>query len=185
MANNKLSSKTLNQILEVIKKSKSQYISGSPIHTSIQTGIDYVSKSYKVTYQTIEDGCRRRLNLKTIDDFRRMLSEYFNGNPKNIISILREHTDVDLHNKINEFFKGNVTSFKKTSNEIRDQSSPKQIPEQTTEVFSFRLDEETSKRLKVVSGYREISPSEWISKNIKRRIDEDIEELFKLLMGEK
>lgn len=182
MINNKISLKTLDQILEVIKKSKSQYVSGSPIQTSIQTGIDYVSKSYNVTYQTIEDGCRRRLNLKTIDDFRRMLSEYFNGNPKNIISVLREHTDVDLHNKINQFFEGNVSVFKKTSDIIQDQQSPTQIPEQPTEVFSFRLDKETSKRLRVVSGYHGISPSEWISKSIKKSIDEDIEELFKVLM---
>jgi len=181
MITNKLTSKSLDQILEVIRKTKSQYLSGSPLHTSIQSGIEYVSKSYNVTYQTIEDGCRRRLGLKTIDDFRRVLSEYFHGNPNNIISILREHTDSNLHNKINEYFKGSVTSIIKSSDKIQD------IPlqERTTEVFSFRLDEETSKKLRILVGFLEIPPSEWISIIIKKKVNEDVQELLESLVEKK
>ena len=181
MITNKLTSKSLDQILEVIKKSKTNYFNGSPLHTSIQTGIEYVRKSYNLKYQTIEDGCRRRLGLKTIDDFRRMLSEYFNGNPTNIKSILREHTHIDLHNKINEYFKGNVTSLEKSSDKIKNQP----LPEQTTEVFSFRLDEETSKKLRLLLGYLGISSSEWISKIIKKKVNEDLQELLKSLIEKK
>ncbi len=178
---NKISSKTLDQILEVIRKSKTNYLSGSPIHTSVQMGIYNVSKSYNVTYQTIEDGCRRRLGLKTIDDFRRMLSEYFNGNPNNLQSILLEHTYTNLHNQINEYFKGNVTSLKKTGDKIQYQP----LPEQTTEVFSFRLDEETSKKLRLLLGYLGTSSSEWISKIIKKKVNEDLQELLKSLVEKK
>ncbi len=181
MITNKLTSKSLDQILEVIKKSKTNYLSGSPIHTSIRNGIEYVRKAYNLKYQTIEDGCRRRLGLKTIDDFRRVLLEYFNGNPNTIISILREHTDVDLHNKINEFFKVNIASIKKINEGIKNEP----LSEQNSEVFSFRLDEETSKKLKLILGYIGISPSEWISKKIKKEVDEEVERLFKLLMEKK
>jgi hypothetical protein len=181
MITNKLTSKSLDQILEVIRKSKTNYFNGSPLHTSIQIAIDYVSKTYGVTYQTIEDGCRRRLGLKTIDDFRRVLSEYFSGNSDNIKSILREHTDIALHNKINEFLKGSVTSIKKTGDKIQHQP----LPEQTTEVFSFRLDEETSKKLRLLLGYLGISPSEWISNNIRKKVNEDLQELLKSLVEKK
>ena len=185
MITNKISSKTLDQILEVIRKSKTNYLSGTPIHSSIHIGINHVSKMYVKKYQTIEDGCRRRLGLKTIDDFRRMLSEYFNGNPTNIKSILREHTGIDLHNRINDYFKGNDTIIRKSGDKIQEQQLPKQIPEQTTEVFSFRLDEETSKKLRLLVGYLGISSPEWISKIIKKKVNEDLQELLKSLVEKK
>jgi len=145
-------------------------------------GIDYVRKSYNVTYQTIEDGCRRRLGLTSIDDFRRMLSEYFNGNPTNIKSTLLEHTDIDLHNKIQDYFGGGVISVVKTGHKVQEQPFTKHIPEKTTEVFSFRLDEETSKKLRLLLGYNGISTSEWISKIVTMKVNEDLQELLKLLV---
>jgi Fic family protein len=110
-----------------------------------------------------------------------MISEYFNGNPTNIKSILREHTDTDLHNKIDEYFKGNVTSIEKSSDKIKNQP----LPEQTTEVISFRLDEETSKKLRLLLGYLGISQSEWISIIIKKKVNEDLQELLKSLVEKK
>lgn len=185
MINNKLTSTTLDQILEVIKKSKSYYVSGSTIDKSIKMGIKNVSELYDVAYQTIEDACRRRLGLGKINEFRRMLSEYFNGNPNDIKTILREHTDTDLHNKINAFFNGNDTSLKNTDEKTECLTSHRQVQENKTEIFAVRLDEETSKKIRIVSGFFGVSPSEWISENIKKKINEDLENAFKLLMEKK
>lgn len=177
MITNKIRSNTLHQILEVIEISKTRYSSGSSITSSINDGVKEVSKRYRTTYQTIEDGCRRRLGFNDIEEFKSVLMEYFNGNPDKIISVLRDHTNIDLHGKINDFFRnGKVSSI------IPVENKHKNISENNSEVFSFRLDNETSKKLKMLVSYKGISISEWISNTVKNNVQDDLEELLKKLV---
>ena len=176
MITNKLSSTTLDQILEVIKISKTHYTSGSSISSSVRIGITNVAKKYNnLRYQTIEDGCRRRLGLKDIDDFRDMLVECFNGNPSKIMSVLKEHTDVDLHCKINDFFK---------SNHYINQEFivKKNTPELTTQTITLRLDKDTLEKLKGLLGLTGLSLSDWVTKTVKKKLEDDLKKLEELFL---
>lgn len=124
MITNKLKPKTLDQILEVIKITKSCY-SGGDTKTSSLIGINNVSKNYEIWDKTVRDGVTRRLDKIKINDFRDMLIDCFNGYPNKIISVLKEHTDYELHCKIDEFFRGlirnkeNIILRKKNRNQFQ------------------------------------------------------------------
>jgi len=175
MLNNKIRSRTVDQILEVIEISKTRYLSGSTITSSINVGIKEVAKSYQTSYQTIGDACRKRLGFNDIEEFKNVLLEYFSGNPTKIISVLKEHTDHELHDKINHFFRDcNIRQI------ISYENKRKNISRQNSEVFTFRLDSETSNKLKLLVTYKGMSLSEWVSNTVKIKLD-DLKEVFEIL----
>lgn len=117
-----LTSKTLQQILDVLKYSEYNHNSGRSITSSYQTAINRVAKEYDVTYQTIGDGCRRRLELRRIDEFRDLISKWLNGNEEPLVKVLKRKTPTRLHSKIDDFFKSkqitNEKEFEKRENKI-------------------------------------------------------------------
>jgi len=176
MITNKLRSRTVDQILEVIEISKTRYLSGASITSSINVGIKEVAKSYQTTYQTIGDACRKRLGYNDIEELKNVLLEYFSGNPTKIISVLKERTDPELHGKINNYFFRNYN----IRQIITDENKHKNISRQNSEVFTFRLDSETSKILKMLVAYKGTSLSEWVSNTVKIKLD-DLKEVFEIL----
>lgn len=81
---------TLNQILEVLKYFKYNFDSGKPLVGSYQLAITNVAEEHDVTYQTIGDGCRRRLNLRAITVFTEVVEK----------NILLEIISSGIENKI-------------------------------------------------------------------------------------
>jgi hypothetical protein len=173
---NKLRSSTVDQILEVIEISKTRYLSGASITSSINVGIKEVAKSYQTTYQTIGDACRKRLGFNDIEGFKNALLECFDGNPTKIISVLKEHTDPELHVKITNYFFRDCDIHQI----LPDQNKHAIISQQNSEVFTFRLDSETSKTLKMLMSYKGVSVSEWVSNTVKIKLD-DLKELLEVL----
>lgn len=176
MMTNKLRSRTVDQILEVIDVAKIRYLSGSSITSSINAGIREVAKSYQTSYQTIGDACRKRLGFHDMEEFKAVLLEYFSGNPTEIISVLKEHTDPELQVKINHYFFRDYNLHQIIPDEDKQGNG---VP-QNSEVFTFRLDSETSKRLRLLVTYKGISLSEWVSNTLKIRLD-DLKEIFEIL----
>jgi len=98
---------TLKQIFDVLKIFKQNYNGSSPIRNSYSYAVREVAKHYGVAYQTIGDGCRRRLNLTNISEFYELLRDWYNGKPERLISILKRNSEVNDHSEIDKFF-GNI-----------------------------------------------------------------------------
>jgi predicted HicB family RNase H-like nuclease len=177
MITNKLRSKTVDQVLEVVEISKRRYFSGLSITSSINVGIKEVARSYQTTYQTIGDACRKRLGFNDIEEFKDALLEYFRGNPTKIISVLKDHTDHELHHKINDYFSRRSNIRQINAQENKD----KNISRQNSEVFTFRLDSETSNILKMLVAYKGVSLSEWVSDAVRIKLD-DLKELLEIFL---
>lgn len=109
---------TLEQILKVVDFAAKHYSSGNGIDHSYQYGVKRVRQEYNVAYQTIGDGCRRRLGLDDIGEFKRMLQTALEGNPSQLRDLLLRKTSQSYHDKINDFFsklaKGESISETKT-----------------------------------------------------------------------
>jgi hypothetical protein len=96
--------KTIEQILKVISLAAKHYSSGNGIDRSYQYGVNRVSQEYSVAYQTIGDGCRRRLGLSDISEFKRMLQSALEGDPIQLRELLMQNTSRSYHDRINDFF---------------------------------------------------------------------------------
>lgn len=151
-----IQSKSVNQILNVLTKFRARHSRGEPIIKAYQGAVDEVRKSYDVAYQTIGDLCRRRLQLRTINDFYNLLEQLVLGNCKPLMDVLMAHTRREDHHRIANYFnqekpKGSV------------ESPP--FPREEGETFTFRLSHDAGKKLKILSIESE-SPSEWLSQAV-------------------
>jgi len=99
-----LTEKTIEQILEVLNKTSQFYKSGYPINKAYQKAVNDVSQAYSITYQTVADGCRRRLGLNNINEFIKVLSDWLNGKPDNLLDLLHKNTGDFEKYKIDQFF---------------------------------------------------------------------------------
>ena len=99
-----LTEKTVEQILEVLDKTSKSYNSGLPINKAYQKAVKEVSQTHSIKYQTVADGCRRRLGLSNVNEFIKILSEWLNGNSDNLIDLLHKNTGDFEKYKIDQFF---------------------------------------------------------------------------------
>ena len=95
---------TLEQILKVISLASQHYKVGEGIDHSYQYGVSRVSKEYGIAYQTIGDACRRRLGLDNVGEFKTMLKECLEGDPRKLRDVLMHKTSKFYHDKIDDFF---------------------------------------------------------------------------------
>ena len=96
--------KTVQQVLEVLQITRKNHQFGEPTHKALQDGIQKVADHYGVTYQTIGDGCRRRLKLRTIDELHILLDKWFGGDHGPLCSLLRRNSGAQSHRHISCFF---------------------------------------------------------------------------------
>jgi hypothetical protein len=120
--------KTIEQILKVISLAAKHYSAGNGIDRSYQYGVNRVSQEYSVAYQTIGDGCRRRLGLSDIGEFKKMLQSALEGDPSQLRELLTRNTSRSYHDRINESFAELGNGVVKTETKPKEQDI--QIPYQ-------------------------------------------------------
>jgi len=111
-----LTQESLEKIFEVLEKINVFYGNGYPLEKARHKATEEVSKKYGITYQTIEDGYRRRLGLRNIHEFHIMLEEWIKGDSKSLINLLTIHTDKTNHMRIYGFFEGDKIKTKLPNN---------------------------------------------------------------------
>lgn len=170
-----LDPKSVDQILSVLRKFRSRYARGEPVTKSYQGAVEAVRKDYDVAYQTIGDLCRRRLELRTINDFYDLLEKWVTGNAQPLISVLLVHTGSENHHKIAEYFKKERPEFdaRKTTT-IGRQAEP----------FTLRLGADTAKKVKILS-IENHSSLEWLSKLVAEVVEQRYENWLKKQFGER
>ena len=104
-----LTEKTVDQILWVLDLTEKNFKTGISIAKSYQKAVNEVADRHKVRYQTIADGCRRRLGLDDVGQLMGFLENWLNGRPEQLKELLMLRAK-DYKEKINAFFVANRSS---------------------------------------------------------------------------
>lgn len=150
-----MNSHTIDQLLHVFRLFCERHAKGVPLRKSYTKAVREVANFESVTYQTIGDGCRRRLQLNKIDELYALLQQWVEGNPEPLMNQLKAASDHSAHDKIAAFFKSNVSSARVTHRQVMHATSEVKI-----ETFSVRLSEHDTRVLRALAEIEGISPSE-------------------------
>lgn len=95
---------TVQQLLQVFRLFHENHRRGMPLNRSYHEAVRTVAKSFSVTYQTIGDGCRRRLELTSINELYEMLSAWVRGESRALLNQLKKCSDPAAHAEVERFF---------------------------------------------------------------------------------
>jgi hypothetical protein len=155
-----LTIESLEKIFEVLEKTKVFYGNGYPLEQARHKATEEVSTKYGITYQTIEDGYRRRLKLRNINEFQIMLEEWTRGDSKSLINTLITNTDKDNHMRIYEFFEGNKTK------------TPNNKPAINKPILIY-LSNDVYDQMKLIAKQGSKTGSEWLSEKCEVIINDE------------
>jgi len=99
-----LTEKTIDQILGVLDLTAKNHESGLSISKAYQKSVKEIAQRYSIKYQTIADGCRRRLGLVNVNQFVDLLREWLGGQPYRLRDLLSKNTSDFEQYRINDFF---------------------------------------------------------------------------------
>ena len=159
-----LRSNSISQILEILSRFWFKYSRTYDIEKAHLEAIKEVSQSWNIGEQTIRDLNWRRMGFDSIQEFRSLLEKWVKGDPKPLTDAMLRHTSSQYHQEISKFF--NQEKFA----EIK-KSPGRSIPQEKfdtrgavtmDETFSFQLQPEIAKKLKVLALVAEISPADWL-----------------------
>ncbi len=133
-----------------------------------------VAESSRIENPTIRDLCFRRLNLDSIDKFRDLLEKWIMQEHEPLKSILIKHTLPVVHDEIEQFFKQNkFLGIQKAT--VRDISLKRLNIKRLNAVkenFSFQLEPDIAKELKVLSVMEETSTSDLLAKLVPKVVEQ-------------
>jgi len=150
-----ITSQTVQQLLQVFRNFRDNHASGMPLHRSYREAVHTVADAHSVTYQTIGDGCRRRLRLNDIGELYELLASWVKGDSRGLVRQLKENSDPSVHAEIDQFFSGAqsaLTENKKASSKISSHDE--------SETFSFRLPARDARMLKALAELEGVSVGE-------------------------
>ena len=167
-----LKSNTIRQLLEVLAIFYKSHSRGIPINRSYHEAVRRVAQEYGVTYQTIGDGCRRRLKLNDVGQLHSLLQRWMEGDPHGLIEVLKGNTDSHNHEEIDRFFRTPPT----VSNHS-EKYGPVQINATRAETFSFQLPKKDARILRATSEISGTPVPEMLTQIVSKSIREKIKEM--------
>lgn len=171
-----LTASTIEQILKVIQKTREFYGGGEPIERAYNLACNIVRKQENVAYETIADGCVRRLGFVgygATGQFHKVLREWLHNNSGELRNLLLTKADKGASQLVIAFFEGT------------DECStvqPTEVFETGTMELSFKLPINVGKKLRVIAEAKGQSPSEWVSKRMADVIDSEFRDLLDKLI---
>lgn len=109
------------QLLPVLENISANLSNGLPIPQACQKACHDVSKRLGISYQTIEDLCRRRLGLDDIGQFHALIRLWIDNDSKEIERLLKQQSVSAAHHLIDQFFAestGHATSTRDRSFDV-------------------------------------------------------------------
>ncbi len=149
---------TVEQLLLVFRSFRESYARGRPLHKAYQDAVREVADGHAVTYQTIGDGCRRRLKLKNIRELYALLARWMEGDSEPLAKQLKAASDPSAHNDITEFFGSSATFSVAGGREARPATSDSRF-----DTFSLRLPERDARMARALAELEGVSTSELLS----------------------
>jgi len=164
--------KTVTQLIQVFEQFKINFENGVPLHKSYQDAVRKIANKYAITYQTIGDGCRRRLNLSEISQLHILLEEWMHGHPDRLAAQLRQNSIPAAHHDIAAFFS---TVRPKTSPVPAEISSS--LPSNVADIFSFHLVESDARLLRALAEIEGSTASQLITQIVQKAVNKKMKKL--------
>lgn len=95
---------TVDQILRVLELFRQNKRLGFSTGSACSRAIKQVAEEHNVAYQTIGDGCRRRLGLIDIGVFHGMAEAWLNGDADALVKVLKRNSTKSSEPRIDAFF---------------------------------------------------------------------------------
>jgi hypothetical protein len=99
-----MNSHSIQYILQVFRAFRENQARGMPVPKSYQKAVKGVAQRHEIAYQTVGDGCRRRLGLNNINELYELLSAWVRGDSGGLIRQLKAKADSSTHAEIDQFF---------------------------------------------------------------------------------
>lgn len=104
-----LTPSSVEQLLEVLDRTRRAYAHGLPLATAYQDAVRDVSNRYHVTYQTIGD-FRRRLGLNDVAEYMDLVRRWVEGEVDPLRRKIKHQSQSLMHARIDQFFSGEASS---------------------------------------------------------------------------
>lgn len=141
-----MTDQTVDQLLHVFRLFRERYERGESLHKAYREAVREVAKRHGVTYQTIGDGCRRRLKLDSIRELYDLLSAWIEGRPEPLADQLKKASHPASHGEIDTFF----GAASVTGHEIPERTASAATSRKFAE-FSFQLPERDARMLRALA----------------------------------
>lgn len=103
---------SVDQILRVLDLVRQNRRLGFDTAAACSRAIQQVAKEANVRYQTIGDGCRRRLGLVDMSEFHRLADDWLGGNHAQLAAVLKRNSTPAATSRISAFFGTNDSASK-------------------------------------------------------------------------
>jgi len=168
-----LESHSVEQVLRVLEFLRQNKRLGFDTSVACSRAIQQVAKQSNVRYQTIGDGCRRRLGLTDMSAFHRLAEDWLRGDVAPLATVLKQKSAKSARPLIDAFF-ASPSPATKTANEVR--SSMRRSPETLRVSMPVRitLSADDSRMLRVLAQLEDREPDvlgvELISASVRERL---------------
>jgi hypothetical protein len=149
---------SVEQILRVLELIRQNNRLGFDISAATSRAIQQVARESNVRYQTIGDGCRRRLGLTDISEFHRLAEEWLRGNSTPIAKVIKNNSSSSAASRISAFFSDSDVSGRRAeaSRSVRRVGGAK---EAASDPFSIKVEDADARMLRVLSQLEERDPA--------------------------
>jgi hypothetical protein len=171
-----LTEKTLDQILGVLELTANYYKNGLSTSKAYQKSVKDIAQQYSLRYQTIADGCRRRLNLGNVDEFIKLLNEWLKGNSSQLKDLLIKNINELDEYKVENFFDNNTFSPSTLPTNARE-------VEETFEVITFKIPRNLAGQLHALAEVEGKSIQDFMNIITKKYVDVHYMEYVKNLIN--
>ena len=170
-----LTEKTIDQILGVLDLTAKNYESGLPIPKAYQKSVKEIAQKYSIRYQTIADGCRRRLGLDNVNQFVELLREWLTGQPNRLRDLLSKNTGDFEQYAINNFFARKELS-------TPNLTDPRKV-EDTFESVTLKIPQNIAGQLRALAEAEGKSFQDLCTRMIKEYVDKNYVEYLKKIIN--
>lgn len=161
--------KTVRQILEVLALFKEKHAHGDPLTVARQEAVREVAQRYGVTYQTIEDACRRRLKLDDVSELDALLQHWIGGEYLRLMNQLTSSASSPNHADITTFFRENTNPAEQPRENATTNAEDSQ-----REDFTISVSLKDARKLRAIAGIKGIDQTALFSQIVSRAIRDEM-----------
>ena len=153
---------SIEQMIQVLTRFRDKYNRSYNIDKAHIEAVKEVAQKWQVTYANILDMCWRRLGLSNVSRFRNLLEKWILDDPKPLLELLKKFTPPYVHAEIEAVLVDN--NFNVADSTAKTSPFSAKASQRLDETFSFSVDLDTAKKLKVLALMEGISSSDWLQK---------------------
>ena len=168
---------TVEQLLKVFGAFRERVATGRPLRKAYQEAVREVADQYNVAYQTIGDGCRRRLKLNDIGELYALLERWVEGDPKPLAQQIRAASESSAHDHVTAFFESAASSAARHSGQVGPS-----VLDGKADTFSLRLPKQDARKVRALAEMEGTSPGELLGRLLGRAVTEEMKRMAHVIL---